>query len=254
MAISTPVRAPELVELETLVVCATEGSLAAAGEVLGISRPAVAKRIRSLEALAGCPLLSRGGRGVSLTDAGASLLDGARRMLDESDSLVGVLTDLRAQGPSPIAGLRELVGYITPGQHASSLPETRLVETERVLSAILKHTKTAIVLSDPETAAIHEVNDAFCEFAGLSREQLLGLPSTEHRAWYDSADRARIVEQLEQTGGVEEMAITMARSDGSSRRGVATVVEVVLAGKRLWLGLVEDLGTGAAPSEEPAAE
>jgi DNA-binding transcriptional LysR family regulator len=72
MPLSAPVRAPELTE-----------------------------RIKSLEALAGCPLLIRGGRGVSLTDAGAVLLNGARRMLQESDVIVGVLTDIRAPRRSP---------------------------------------------------------------------------------------------------------------------------------------------------------
>ncbi len=239
MALSAPVRAPELMELETLAVCAKEGSLAAAGVALGISRPAVAKRIKSLEALAGCPLLHRGGRGVSLTDAGAVLLDGARRMLQESDTIVGVLTDIRAQGPSPISGLRDLLGPSGAGRHASAMAETRLVETERVLAAVLQHTSTGVVISNPETAEIHEVNDAFCEFTGLTREQLLGLPSTDHRGWYESGDRARILEELARTGRVERMPIRMVRKDGGVRPAIATVLPITLGGRRLWLGLIE---------------
>ncbi len=243
MPLSAPVRAPELTELETLAICAKEGSLAAAGEALGISRPAVAKRIKSLETLAGCALLNRGGRGVSLTDAGAVLLDGARRILQESDAIVGVLTDIRAQGPSPIAGLRDLLGHTGASHHASALPETRLVETERVLAGVLQHTATGVVISNPETAEIHEVNDAFCEFTGLTREQLLGPPSTDHRGWYDSADRARLIEELQRAGRVERMPIEMVRKDGQVRKGTATVLAITLGGQRLWMGLVEDAGS-----------
>ena len=58
-ASAAPIRAPELAELETLVACATEGSFAAAARRLGISRPAVTKRVDNLEALAGRPLLHR---------------------------------------------------------------------------------------------------------------------------------------------------------------------------------------------------
>lgn len=61
--------------------CAAEGTLVAAAARIGISRPAVAKRVANLEALAGRPLLHRGGRGVRLTDAGATLLAAARQML-----------------------------------------------------------------------------------------------------------------------------------------------------------------------------
>jgi len=248
MPLSTPVRAPDLTELETLVACATEGSLAGAGEALGISRPAVAKRIKSLEALAGCPLLHRGGRGVRLTDAGAVLLDGARRMLDERETILGVLTDIRAQGSSPIAGLRRLVGQAGPGRSAALLPETRLVETERVLAIVLRHTDTAVVLTNPETSEIHEVNEAFCNFTGLTREQLLGLPTTAHGAWYESSERAGLVRELEANGRVERRPITMTRADGRVRAGRATVFLVTLGGQRLWLALVEDEG----PVDPPA--
>ncbi len=242
MPLSTPVRAPELAELETLVVCATEGSLAAAGEVLGISRPAVAKRIRSLEALAGCPLLHRGGRGVRLTDAGAELLDGARAMLEERDAVIRTLTDIRSHGPSPIAGLRELLGPSGTALQGAALPETRLVETERVLAIVLKYTTTGVVITNPETAAIHEVNDAFCEFAGLTREQLLGLPSTDHKAWYASSDRAALIEEIERTGLVEGMRIIMERADGEVRAARVTMLAVTLGGQHLWLAMVEDDG------------
>jgi PAS domain S-box-containing protein len=250
--LSTPVRAPELAEIETLVACATAGSLAGAGDTLGISRPAVAKRIASLEALAGCSLLHRGGRGVRLTDAGAALLDGARRMLDERDAIVGVLTDIRTDGPSPISGLRELLGG--PARPAAILPETRLVETERVLALILRHTKTAIVITNPENAAIYEVNDAFCQFAGLSREQLLGPPSTEHRHWYGSDDRARMVEEVERNGSVMAMPFTMRRNDGGYRKGTATIVAIQLGGRDLWLSLIDDGGPVSGPAAPaPAA-
>ena len=134
---SEPVRAPDLAELETLVVCAAEGSLVATAASLGISRPAVAKRIRNLEALAGRPLLHRGGRGVRLTDAGATLLAGARRMLEERDVLVSLLTEIRGDDPSAIAGLRELLGHSPTSSRAAQQPEVRLAETERILEAIL---------------------------------------------------------------------------------------------------------------------
>src|SRR2546423_11454 len=81
-------RARELSELEPRVVCAAEGSLAAAAAELGISRPAVAKRMNRLEAIVGAPLLDRDARGVRLTEAGAALVAHARRLLAERDALL----------------------------------------------------------------------------------------------------------------------------------------------------------------------
>src|SRR4051812_44016463 len=105
-----PVRAPELSELETLVVCAAEGSLAAAAAELGISRPAVAKRMNQLEAIVGAPLLDRDARGVRLTEAGVALVAHARRLLAERDALLDEITTMRDGGRGTSSGLSGMRG------------------------------------------------------------------------------------------------------------------------------------------------
>src|SRR3954463_9082511 len=92
---SRPIRPPEMSELETLATCAAEGSLAAAASQLGISRPAVAKRISALEAIVGHRLLHRDTRGVRLTEPGVLLVSHARRLLAERDALMEEIAALR---------------------------------------------------------------------------------------------------------------------------------------------------------------
>jgi PAS domain S-box-containing protein len=234
-----PLRAPDLAELETLVACAAEGSLVAAAARLGISRPAVSKRIGNLEALAGGALLHRGGRGVRLTDAGATLLAGARRVLDERDVLLGLLTEIRGQGPSPIAGLRDLLGHSPATSRAAQQPEARLAETERMLELVLRASGTAVVISDPETAVIHEVNDAFCRFTGRSREELLSAPASE--SWYDTDERDGVLEEVRRSGVAERVVVRIQRPDGTVRIGETTAHFVLLAGNRQLLSTVDDI-------------
>lgn len=237
-----PLRAPDLLELETLVACAAEGSLVAAAELLGISRPAVAKRIGNLEALAGRTLLHRGGRGVRLTDSGAVLLAGARRVLDERDVLVGLLTEIRGDGPSPIAGLRELLGHSSANSRAAQQPEARLAETERMLELVLRASGTAVVISDPDTAVIHEVNEAFCRFTGRSREELLTQqPAAAAEAWYDTREREGVLEEVRRTGIAERVVVRIQRPDGSVRIGETTAHFVLLAGSRQLLSTIDDI-------------
>ncbi len=236
-----PIRAPELSELETLVVCATEGSLAGAAARLGISRPAVTKRIANLEALTDRALLHRGGRGVSLTDAGAALTAGARRMLDERDQLTGTIADIRGDGPSQIAGLRELLGHSTAASRAAQLPETRLNETERILELILRASATGVAISDPDTRAFHEVNDAYCRILGRSRDELLGRSSTEAGIWHDEAEADRLRNTVEQTGGLERVVVRVQRPDGTVRVVETTVHRVTLGGKRQLVSTVDDI-------------
>jgi PAS domain S-box-containing protein len=236
------VRAPQVDELETLVLCAAEGSLVAAAARLGISRPAVAKRIRNLEALAGRPLLDRGARGVRLTAAGARLLVGARRLLEERDVLVSLMSEIRGgEVASPIAGLRELLGHSPSSSRAAQQPEALLAETERMLELVFRASSTGVIISNPDTAVVYEVNEAFCRFTGRSRAELLSRPATETGVWYDTADRDQLIEEVRRSGSAERTMVRARWPDGSVRVGEASARFISLAGTRQLLATVDDV-------------
>jgi DNA-binding transcriptional LysR family regulator len=81
------VRGPELGELRALCAAADLGSITRAAGRLNVSQPALSKRLRGLEAVAGTMLLQRSSRGVTLTVAGKRLYGAARRVLAEADSV-----------------------------------------------------------------------------------------------------------------------------------------------------------------------
>lgn len=56
------------------------GSLVGASEALGLTQPTVGRRLSAMEDRFGTPLFVRAGRRMQLTDAGAGILDSARRM------------------------------------------------------------------------------------------------------------------------------------------------------------------------------
>lgn len=56
------------------------GSLVGAAEALGLTQPTVGRRLSAMEERFGTPLFARAGRRMQLTDAGAGILEGARRM------------------------------------------------------------------------------------------------------------------------------------------------------------------------------
>jgi DNA-binding transcriptional LysR family regulator len=91
-------RPPDINELRTFCSAADSGSLGRAALRLGVSQPALSKRLASLEALAGTQLLERSSKGVKLTPAGRRLYDEARRLLDQADKLDEVLLGLRRSG------------------------------------------------------------------------------------------------------------------------------------------------------------
>jgi PAS domain S-box-containing protein len=239
---SAPVRAPQVDELETLVLCAAEGSLVAAAARLGISRPAVAKRIRNLEALAGRALLDRGARGVRLTAAGARLLVGARRLLEERDVLMSLMSEIRGgEVASPIAGLRELLGHSRSSSRAAQQPEAQLAETERMLELVFRASSTGVIISNPDTAVVYEVNEAFCRFTGRSRAELLSLPATDTGVCYDTTDRDRLIEEVRRSGAAERTTVRARWPDGSVRLGQASARFISLGGTRQLLATVDDV-------------
>ena len=79
--------------LKTFVAVADHGSMAAAARLLNVTPAAVAQQIRTLERDVGAPLIARVGRTVSITEAGARILQRARTLLRDLDELRAVATD-----------------------------------------------------------------------------------------------------------------------------------------------------------------
>jgi len=86
-----PLRSPDVAELRAFCLAADLGSLGRAAVALRVSQPALSKRLRALEAIAGTELLERSSAGVRLTDAGRRLYPEARKLLDQADAVADLL-------------------------------------------------------------------------------------------------------------------------------------------------------------------
>ncbi|MEL1262895.1 LysR family transcriptional regulator [Pseudoxanthomonas putridarboris] len=98
--------------LNTFVVVADRGSMAAAARVLNITPAAVAQQIRTLERELGAPLIARAGRTVSVTEEGARILQRARDLLRDVADMRSVANDSAVSGelrlgacPTALAGM-----------------------------------------------------------------------------------------------------------------------------------------------------
>jgi len=110
-----PVRSADLTELRAFCAAADLGSLGRAARLLRISQPALSKRLRALEALAGARLLERSPRGVALTPPGTRLYVEARKLLVQAeavDALMGGLTGEEA--PVRLAASHTIAEFVLP--------------------------------------------------------------------------------------------------------------------------------------------
>src|SRR3712207_8496732 len=92
----TPVRSPDIAELRAFCAAVDLGSLGRAARLLRLSQPALSKRLRTLEALAGAPLLERSPRGVTPTPAGRQLYVEAHKLLAQAEAVEELLAGLSA--------------------------------------------------------------------------------------------------------------------------------------------------------------
>ena len=139
--------------LNTFVVVADRGSMAAAARVLNITPAAVAQQIRTLERELGAPLIARAGRTVSLTEEGSRILQRARDLLRDVTDMRSVANDSEVSGelrlgacPTALAGMLpdilarmveafpQINVYIRPGYSAELY---RAVETGELDAAVV---------------------------------------------------------------------------------------------------------------------
>jgi DNA-binding transcriptional LysR family regulator len=120
-----PVRDLEVGELRAFCAAATLGSIAEAARAMNVSQPAMSKRLRALEHVAGAELFERSSRGVTLTQAGVQLYSAARRLLRSSDSVQALIKapptmPVRIASSPTIAELRlpQVLSELAGGEHA----------------------------------------------------------------------------------------------------------------------------------------
>ncbi len=105
------------------------GSFGRAADRLGRSTSAVSAQLKKLEEQAGVPLLHKAGRGLTLTDAGETMLAYARRLLELNDQASVAVRGTRLQGRVRL-GLQEDFGEIllphVLGQFARAHPQVRI--------------------------------------------------------------------------------------------------------------------------------
>lgn len=102
--------------IKTFLAVAETGTLLAAAQTLRLSQPTVGRHIDELEAATGLTLFVRGRRGMTLTEAGLSLLDDARGMAKEADHFLlrasGRASE--ASGPVRITASDIVANYLLP--------------------------------------------------------------------------------------------------------------------------------------------
>ena len=127
----------DLAELRAFCAAVDLGSLGSAARLLRVSQPALSKRMRSLEALAGAQLLVRSPRGIATTDAGERLYVEARKLLAQADAVEELMAGLSTEdAPVRLAVSHTIAEFVLP---------RRLVEYEQLRG---RHLSVELVIAN----------------------------------------------------------------------------------------------------------
>ena len=136
----------DIKQIEYFVAIAEQGSFTRAANLLGIAQPALSRQIRLLEVELRQNLLLRNGRGVSLTEAGALLLEHCRGILyqierarEDMGRIRGALAGRVAVGMPPSLS-RLLTVPLTRAVH-ENLPQAALAIREELSANMLASLK-----------------------------------------------------------------------------------------------------------------
>jgi DNA-binding transcriptional LysR family regulator len=161
----------DLEDLRGFLAIAETGSFLGAATNLGVPRGTLRRRIDALEARAGVPLLERNARGVTVTEAGAKLVERGRRLLDEGMAL---LAAVREVGREPTGPLRLHVPVGLPPSVFVALVELHRVFMPELGITLMMREDPLAGLREDVDIAIH-FGDGPASRQGIQRE-LVRMP------------------------------------------------------------------------------
>lgn len=156
-------------KLKVFATVAKHGSFSRAAEHLYLTQSAISQHIQSLEAHLGTKLFDRGRRGVTLTEAGETLLEYGNQILWLAAEAENALTDVAkmAEGQLTIGATTTAASYLLPTwvrQFHQSFPQLKIS---------LKTDNTNNILKQLET---EEIDLGFVEGEWVERDNIAHTP------------------------------------------------------------------------------
>jgi PAS domain S-box-containing protein len=126
-------------------------------------------------------------------------------------------------------------------ENARLFEQTR--ESQERFSKIFHASPVASTITSLATEQILEVNQAFVDLMGYSREQVVGHKASDLATWADSNDRERVLRLLQEQLSVRSLELTVRTKSGTLLETLASMEIVELDGERCILSLTQDISS-----------
>ena len=152
--------------------------------------------------------------------------------------------------PSLISGVMvELDGQqccMTISRDISELKaaELKLQESETSLRKIFESGSDPMAIVEMLGSTFIDVNEEFCRFHGLSKDELIGRSDLELDVWTDLAQRDELGRRLRE-GAVRNMSVTLQTREGRKIPCLISAVVIELRGRRCCVSTTRDISERA---------
>ncbi len=118
---------------------------------------------------------------------------------------------------------------------------TRIKKTEELFSKAFQAGPSLMAISEIESGVFTNVNKAFLDTLGYSRDDVIGKSSIELELFDNPEDRLRVVSMLKEPGFVRDVEVTIRVKNGEPRIGLFAATQIDVKGKRCWLTTMTDI-------------
>jgi len=114
-------------------------------------------------------------------------------------------------------------------------------ESSQKFKAVFEHSPITVALTTLPEGAFSDVNHAFTDMFGYSREEALGKTTLELGVWLHASDRDRFLQLLRDNGSVQNFEVEMCRKGGEAISVLFSGVLIEISGKEFLLGTLMDI-------------
>jgi PAS domain S-box-containing protein len=121
------------------------------------------------------------------------------------------------------------------------LAEEALRTSEEIFAATFRASPNLIAITRMTDGKILDVNEGYTKLLGYSREESIGETTAELSIWTNPADRATLVDRLNNFGEIHDFETTLRRKDGTVVTVLDSAKTVELNGEEYFISVTHDI-------------
>ncbi len=130
-----------------------------------------------------------------------------------------------------------LINDVTEQKNA----ERKLLESEAKFALAFDSSPDAISINRFEDGLYVDINQAFTDLTGFTKDDVLGKTSLDINVWHDPSDRQQLVQDLNTNGYCENLEAKFCRKDGTITTALMSASFISLNNVRHIISITRDI-------------